>query len=98
MPPEPSAEPEVEANARACDCAPGSEAAWAESTAERMVRKCGLVVRESGVGGRAVVVPMARDGVGGVVGRRVRRWEVVGAWGLGKTYWWFDQLVSVRKV
>lgn len=37
--------------------------------------KCGFSVTEEGVGGRAVVVPMAREGVGGWVGRRVRMWE-----------------------
>jgi len=40
-----------------------------------MRRKVGFSVRESGVGGRVVVVPMAREGVGGWVGRRVRMWE-----------------------
>jgi hypothetical protein len=41
-----------------------------------MGRKAALVVKEDGVGGRAVVVPRARCGEGGVVGRRVRRcWE-----------------------
>lgn len=37
-----------------------------------MERKWGLVVKDWGVGGRAVVVPMERVGVGGVVGRRER--------------------------
>lgn len=37
-----------------------------------MRRKVGFSVRESGVGGMRVVVPIAREGVGGVVGRRVR--------------------------
>lgn len=40
---------------------------------------------ESGVGGSAVVVPMARSGLGGVVGRRVRR-ELEGLLGEGKMY------------
>lgn len=47
--------------------------------------KCGFSVTEVGVGGRAVVVPIARDGVGGWVGRRVRMWED-GVVGEGKTY------------
>lgn len=52
-----------------------------------MRRKVGFSVRESGVGGRAVVVPMAREGVGGVVGRRVRMWAVgEGERRSGKTY------------
>ena len=47
--------------------------------------KCGFSITEVGVGGRAVVVPIAREGVGGWVGRRVRLCEdaVVGE---GKTY------------
>ena len=46
----------------------------------------GFSVRESGVGGSLVVVPSARDGVGGVVGRRVRRCECA-LLGEGKTCW-----------
>lgn len=48
--------------------------------------KCGFSVTEEGVGGRAVVVPMARDCVGGSVGRNERMcaWGDVGA---GKTYY-----------
>jgi hypothetical protein len=38
-----------------------------------MVVKAGFVVKVLGVGGRVVVVPRARDGVGGLVGRKVRR-------------------------
>jgi len=49
-----------------------------------MRMKCGFSITEVGVGGRAVVVPIAREGVGGWVGRRVRMCEdaVVGE---GKT-------------
>ena len=47
--------------------------------------------KEAGVGGRVVVVPRARVGVGGLVGRRERRWEggVVGC-GEGWMYWFLD--------
>lgn len=37
-----------------------------------MERKDGFSARELGVGGRVVVVPMARRAVGGEVGRRER--------------------------
>jgi hypothetical protein len=40
----------------------------------RMARKAGFSERESGVGGREEVDPMASFGLGGEVGRRVRRW------------------------
>jgi len=43
-----------------------------------MVRKCGFSVRLEGMGGRAVVVPIAREGVGGSVGRKVRMWVPAG--------------------
>lgn len=38
----------------------------------RIERNWGFSVKEEGVGGRVVVVPMAREGVGGEVRRRVR--------------------------
>lgn len=44
--------------------------------------KWGFSVRESGVGGIVGVVPIARSGLGGVVGRRVRMW-VAGCVGWG---------------
>jgi hypothetical protein len=51
------------------------------------VRKCGFSVRESGVGGSFVVVPIDKVWEGGSVGKRARIWEVIGDDGLGKTYW-----------
>lgn len=38
------------------------------------------------MGGTAVVVPMASEGLGGSVERRVRMWEEEGLRGLGKTF------------
>ncbi len=56
-----------------------------------MPKNFGFSVRESGVGGILVVVPIAREGVGGWVGRRVRicDWGLVGE---GKTY--YSEFVS----
>lgn len=48
--------------------------------------KRGFSIREEGVGGRAVVLPMERLGEGGEVGRRVRRCVVEGEEGCGKAY------------
>lgn len=50
----------------------GSEEACLPRTEWRIGRKDGFVVNVFGVGGLAVEVPIARDGVGGWVGRRVR--------------------------
>ena len=50
-----------------------------------MERNLGFSTRESGVGGMWVVEPMARAGLGGVVGRRVRRWLLRDR-SSGKTY------------
>jgi hypothetical protein len=52
-----------------------------------MERKCGFSVKESGVGGILVVVPIERFWEGGSVDKRVRIWEFVGGDGLGKMYW-----------
>lgn len=54
---------------------------------------CGFSVRESGVGGMAAVVPRARRGLGGVVGRR-ERMCVEGEEGEG---WIYCCLVSVER-
>lgn len=86
MPPEPNADPDVEANAAAWDCIPGSEAACFDRISSRIERKRGFSVRESGVGGILEVVPMDRDWEVGDVGRRVRMCEVDGDIGFGKTY------------
>lgn len=51
-----------------------------------MERKCGFSVKESGVGGTFVVVPIERYWEGGSVGKRVRIWEVDGDDGFGKMY------------
>jgi hypothetical protein len=86
IPPEPKAEPEVDANAAAWDWIPGSEAAWSFRTDWRRKRKWGFSVRESGVGGILEVVPIERLGEGGEVGRRERMEDVDGDVGLGWTY------------
>jgi hypothetical protein len=51
-----------------------------------MGRKEGVSVTEEGVGGRVVVVPRERRGVGGEVGRR-ERMCVLGIVGCGWMYW-----------
>jgi hypothetical protein len=86
MPPEPSAEPEEDANAAAWPWTMGSEAACWARTSLRMERKRGFSVRESGVGGILLVVPIERGTEGGEVGRSVRRCAVDGEDGCGKTY------------
>jgi hypothetical protein len=65
--------PPGEANACAWPFKPGSSAACFARTSLRMERKRGLPLKEFGVGGLAVVVPIARDGLGGVVSRRDSR-------------------------
>ena len=85
MPPEPRAEPDVEAKAAAWPWTIGSSAACTRSTSLRIVRKCGFSVKESGVGGTFVVVPIERVCEGGSTGSSVRICEVVGEEGLGKT-------------
>lgn len=50
-----------------------------------MERKEGVSITDDGVGGRDVVVPRERRGVGGVVGRRERMWDW-GWVGCGWTY------------
>jgi hypothetical protein len=59
-------------------------ACWAR-TRWRSFVKVELVVKELGLGGSVVVVPRARDGVGGVVGRKVNMW-VDGLSGCGNVY------------
>lgn len=56
----------------AWDWTSGSEEAFSPITAWRIGKKFGFSVKDWGVGGRAVVVPMEREGVGGSVGRRER--------------------------
>jgi hypothetical protein len=80
-------DPDVLAKAAACPCTIGSSAAWRRRTSWRMERKRGFSVRESGVGGSWVVVPIARPADGDSVGRRVRIWDFEGEAGLGKTYY-----------
>jgi hypothetical protein len=50
-----------------------------------MGRNEGVSVRVEGVGGRVVVVPMERWGVGGEVARRERMW----IWGLCGEGWMY---------
>jgi hypothetical protein len=52
-----------------------------------MERNMGFSVRESGVGGILVVVPIERLSVGGLVERKVRMCEGVVLFCLGKTYY-----------
>jgi hypothetical protein len=71
------------ARAAAEEIRKGSLWAWVLRVWWRMRRKLGLEVTEEGVGGLAVVVPIAREPLGGDVGRKVRRC-VVGCVGWGK--------------
>ena len=61
--------PPGEANTCAWLFNSGSSAACFARTSLRMERKRGLLWNELGVGGTAVVVPIARDGLGGTVSR-----------------------------
>ena len=74
-PPEPREEPLDEANAVAEAMTVGSEAACSARTECRIDRNLGFSLKVEGVGGLLGEVPIARAGVGGVVGRRVRRVE-----------------------
>jgi len=85
MPPEPRAEPDVDAKAAAWPWTKGSDGACSRRTSWRMERKCGFSVKESGVGGTFVVVPIDSFWEGGFVGRKDRMCEVEGADGFGKT-------------
>ena len=75
MPPEPSAEPACEAYMAAAAFTSGSCAACSLMTQWRILKNSGFSFRESGVGGFAVDVPIARDGVGGVFGRKERMYD-----------------------
>ena len=68
--------PEGEAKADASERTSGSDEACFWRIVFRRERKSGFSVKVFGEGGRVVVVPRTREGVGGVVGRRVRRWRV----------------------
>lgn len=57
-----------------------------------MPRNCGFSVKLSGFGGMEVAVPIASDGVGGSVGRRVRM-DLEGSEGCLNTYY----KVSLRR-
>lgn len=85
MPPDPKAEPEVEANAEAWDWIPGSSAACLERTSLRMERKRGFSEKVSGVGGSLEVVPIERFCDGGDVGMSAKMCEDEDV-ELGKTY------------
>ena len=76
-PPEPRLDPEVEAMACACDITFGSWVALSAITDWRMSRNLWFSVKESGVGGRAVVVPMAISGLGGNEERRESVWPLM---------------------
>ena len=76
----------MEARAAAWDWIWGSDGAWRARTVERIVVKWSFCLKVGGLGGSLEVVPMARVGLGGDVGRRVRRWEV-GVVGSSNMYW-----------
>jgi len=50
-----------------------------------MPRKLGFSEKELGVGGRELVLPIARERLGGSVGNRLRM-DLRGSCGSGKTY------------
>lgn len=69
----------------ACDLASGSSCACAEKTDSSVWRKRGFSVKEPGVGGSLVVVPIAWAGVVGEVGRSDKTWLL--SWDVfGNTY------------
>lgn len=73
--------PTAETKAWACAKTPGSLWACSLRTDCKISRKWGFSVKESGVGGRDVVVPIAKRGTS--VGRRDRECEEP----FGNTYW-----------
>jgi hypothetical protein len=75
----------VDAKAAAWACTHGSPVAWLRSTSCRIVRKRGFSIRESGVGGSLLVLPIARLLDGGDVGSSVRMCDVEEDSGSGKT-------------
>lgn len=79
--------PALDANAAACARTAGSRAACAVATSRSTARKCPFSLSESGDGGRAAVVPMAREAVAGVVARRESRCVFVRV-GCGWMYFW----------
>lgn len=85
-PPLPRDEPAAEAKAAAWDWTSGSRVACSERTQSRTRRKSWFSVKLVGVGGMAVLVPMARERVGGFVGRRERMWELEELEVSGKMY------------
>jgi len=92
MPPEPSAEPACEAYMAAAALTSGSCAACSLITQWRILKNSGFSFRDSGVGGLEVDVPIARDGVGGVFGRKERMYDFEVAPGLSCMY--CDVLIS----
>jgi hypothetical protein len=56
----------------ASDWTRGSEEAFSLITEWRMGRRCGFSVKDWGVGGSFVVVPIDNEGEGGFVGSRDR--------------------------
>lgn len=68
-PPDWKVAPPGDARAFAWLIKPASLAACSASTEFRILRKPGLAEKDRGVGGSAVVVPMAREGDGGSVRR-----------------------------
>ena len=84
--PEPRLEPPEEAMARAWDIISGSWWAWIPMTVCTISKKRWFSFTEAGVGGIAVVVPIARSGFGGSVGRRERMWDLCREAGSSKMY------------
>ena len=64
----------------------GSCAAFSLITQWRILKNSGFSLRDSGVGGFVVDVPIARDCVGGVFGRKERMYDFDVAEGLSCMY------------
>jgi len=71
-PPDPRPAPAEDMYVAAWAITSGSWVAWSCTTDWRTSRKWGFSVKVSGVGGTAVVLPIARSMFGGEVGRRVK--------------------------
>ena len=84
-PPDPRLKPPVEANALAWLVTSSSWWPYSWTTESRMARKVLFCWKVFGVGGIAVVVPMASRFIGGWLSRYVRIWDA-GESGLSKTF------------
>lgn len=84
-PPELRLAPEVDIITWAWEILSGSSCAWLEITSCKMFKKPGFSLKDCGVGGSWDVIPMARSGFVGFVGRKERIWPLAPSF--GNTYY-----------